>query len=306
MRRWTSSNCCASFATRKQVPNRTLGLSQADDRLRAGDRCEAVEWCSVRGCRKRGLLSRRSLHDSDLVARHEPDLLDQKQTSLTNRFTMFGRENRWRHEGDHRFQWTSLETYGLGTSADTTAGVQADFNFFRLYHTSYYRLRPALYAGAGLYFDNHTDVGPRSGEDSTWTGSPDVEYSESHGLPLDSQTAAGTSLDLLWDNRDSFINADRGWLAEASYRTLFDGFLGGDSTWQKLTLDLRTYASLSRERRHRLAFWWSPISSSEEWRRFSIYLQRLATRTAAPPADTPKASSAASGSPTGRSSIGRR
>ena len=46
----------------------------------------------------------------------------KKQTSLTNRFTMFGRENRWRHEGDHRFQWTSLETYGLGTSADTTRG----------------------------------------------------------------------------------------------------------------------------------------------------------------------------------------
>jgi outer membrane protein assembly factor BamA len=180
----------------------------------------------------------------------------KKQTSITDRFTMFGRENRWRHEGDHRFQWTSLETYGLGSSADTTVGVLADFNFFRLYQTSYYRLRPALYAGAGLYFDNHTDVGPRTGEESTWTGSPYVEYSEAHGLPLDSQTAAGTSLDLLWDNRDSFINADRGWLAKASYRTLFDGFLGGDSTWQKLNLDVRTYASLSSDRRHRLAFWW--------------------------------------------------
>ena len=83
-----------------------------------------------------------------------------------------------------------------------------------------------------------------------------MEYSEAHGLPLDSQTAAGTSLDLLWDNRDSFINADHGWLAKASYRTLFDGFLGGDSTWQKLNLDVRTYASLSHDRRHRLAFWW--------------------------------------------------
>ena len=76
-----------------------------------------------------------------------------------------------------------------------------------------------------------------------------------HGLPLDSQTAAGTSLDLLWDSRDSFINADRGWLAKASYRTLFDGFLGGDSSWQKLNLDLRTYVSLSRDRRQRIAFW---------------------------------------------------
>jgi hypothetical protein len=36
----------------------------------------------------------------------------------------------------------------------------------------------------------------------------------------------------LWDSRDSFISPAHGWLAKASYRTLFDGFLGGDSTWQ--------------------------------------------------------------------------
>ena len=179
----------------------------------------------------------------------------KKQTALTDRFTMFARDDRWRLEGDHRFQWTSLETYGLGTSADTRAGVQANFDFFRLHQTAYYRLRPGLFAGAGLYFDNHTNVGPAEGEEVEWAESPYVRYSEEHGLPLDSQISAGPSLDLLWDNRDSFINPDRGWLAKASYRTLFDGFLGGDSSWQKLNLDLRTYANVSRDRRHKLAFW---------------------------------------------------
>ncbi len=192
-------------------------------------------------------------HISSMVA--SLTVSTKKQTSLTNRFTMFARDNRWRLDGDHRFQWTSLETYGLGTSADTRTGVLADFDFFRLHHTAFYQLRPALYAGAGLYFDNHTDVAPRTGEESAWTGSPYVEYSQAHGLPLDSQIAAGTSLDLLWDNRDSFINADHGWLAKASYRTLFDGFLGGDSSWQKLTLDVRTYVHVSRDRRHKIAFW---------------------------------------------------
>jgi len=62
-------------------------------------------------------------------------------------------------------------------------------------------------------------------------------------------------VDVLWDSRDGFINASRGWLAKASYRALFEGFLGGDSSWQKLTLDVRTYVNLSRNRRHRLAFW---------------------------------------------------
>jgi outer membrane protein assembly factor BamA len=179
----------------------------------------------------------------------------KKQTALTNRFTLFAPANRWRLEGDYRFQWTSLETHGLGTSTDTRDGPLADFDFFRLHNTAYYRLRPALYAGGGLYYDNHTNIGPRAGEETAWTGSPFVTYSEAHGLPLDAQAAAGASVDLVWDSRDNFINADRGWLAKASYRALFDGFLGGDSDWQKVTLDARSYLPLSRDRRHKLALW---------------------------------------------------
>jgi hypothetical protein len=177
------------------------------------------------------------------------------QTAITNRFTMFARDDRWRLDGDHRFQWTSLETYGLGTSADTRTGVDASFDFFRLHHTAYYRLRGGLFAGAGLYFDNHINVGPREGAEADWPGSPYVEYSEAHGLPLDAQGSGGTSVDLLWDTRDSFINPGRGWLAKASYRTSFDGFLGGDSSWERLSLDVRTYRKVSPSGRHALAVW---------------------------------------------------
>jgi hypothetical protein len=177
------------------------------------------------------------------------------QTALTDRFTMFTRDDRWRLKADHRFQWTSLEISELGTSADTRAGVQADYNFFRLYHTTYYRLRPGLFVGAGLYFDNHAEVGPNEGEEEAWAESPYVRYSNDHGLPLDAQASAGPSLDLLWDTRDNFIDADRGWLAEVSYRALFDGFLGGDSSWQRLNLDVRTYRPISRDGRHLLAVW---------------------------------------------------
>jgi len=57
------------------------------------------------------------------------------QTSLTDRFTIFTRDDRWRIEGDQRAQWTSLETYALGTGADTSVGVQTEFDYFRLHHT---------------------------------------------------------------------------------------------------------------------------------------------------------------------------
>jgi outer membrane protein assembly factor BamA len=82
-----------------------------------------------------------------------------------------------------------------------------------------------------------------------------VQYSEARSLPLDRQISAGPSVDVLWDNRDSPINSQRGWMAKASYRMLAKGFLGGSSNWQKLTIDARTYASLSPSRRHTLAVW---------------------------------------------------
>jgi hypothetical protein len=179
----------------------------------------------------------------------------KKQTSLTDRFAMFGRNDRWRLDADHRLQWTSLEAVDLGTSADSDNSVDTHFDFVRLHHTAYYRVRDAVYVGAGLYFDNHFDVRPNEGAEASWADSPYVRYSTVHDLPIDSQISAGPSADILWDTRDSFINPERGWLAKVSYRTLFAGFLGGDSTWQKLNLDARTYLGLSRDRRHKLAVW---------------------------------------------------
>jgi hypothetical protein len=177
------------------------------------------------------------------------------QTSLTGRFTMFTRDDRWRLEGDYRLQWTSIDTHALGTSADTRTGVVTDYDFFRLYQTAYYRLRPGLFAGGGLYFDNHTDVGPAEGEEVEWPASPYVQYSEAAGLPLDSQISAGPGLDVLWDNRDSVINAERGWLARGSYRMAADGFLGSDASWHRVGLDVRVYTGLSRTGRHTIATW---------------------------------------------------
>ena len=180
------------------------------------------------------------------------------QTSLTDRFTMFGRDDRYRLEADHRAQWTSLDTGPLGTSANTEDSVLTNFDFFRLHHTGYYQLRRGLYAGAGFYFDNHINIGPREDDadaDAEWAESPFVQYSEAHGLPLDGQASVGPSVDLLWDTRDSFINAARGWLAKASYRMSFDGLLGADASWQRVNLDVRTYRPVSGSGRHTIAGW---------------------------------------------------
>jgi outer membrane protein assembly factor BamA len=180
----------------------------------------------------------------------------KKQTSLTDRMAIFTREDRLRIDADHRFQWTSLETNPLGTSADTRDSIQTGFDFFRLHHSAYYELRPSLYAGGGVYFDTHTSVGPQDDDAAAaWQDSAYVSYSQAHGLPLDSQSSAGGSVDVMWDSRDSFINAQHGWFAKLGYRALFDGFLGGDSHWERLNLDVRHYQPVTASGRHKIAFW---------------------------------------------------
>ena len=179
----------------------------------------------------------------------------KKQSGLKGQTTMFGRDDRWRYEGDHRFQWTSLETFDLGTVGAESSGQVARFDAYRLYQSAYYRLRPNLYAGGGLYFDNHTDVKPEEDAETEWTESAYHQYSTANGLPIDGQISAGPGVDIVWDTRDNYINPASGWLARASYRALFDGFLGGTSSWEKVTLDLRTYVPVSGDRRQKLAIW---------------------------------------------------
>jgi outer membrane protein assembly factor BamA len=179
----------------------------------------------------------------------------QEQTAITERLTMFGKGDRWRLETDHRFQWTSQQTYALGADANRDTEVRLNFDFFRLHQTAYYQLRPNLFVGGGVYFDRHTNVSPDDDEEPLFSESDYLAYSAANGLPAESQTSAGTSFDATWDTRDSFINAHRGWLARAGYKILFDGFLGGSGSYQRVQLDVRTYLPVSANRRHMIALW---------------------------------------------------
>src|SRR5262249_34823856 len=146
----------------------------------------------------------------------------KQQTSLSGRFTMFTRDDQWRLEGDDRAQWTSQDTYGLGTTAETGAAVNAKYNFFRVHQSAFRQVRPNLFAGLGIHYDDHTDIRP--GDDSAeWNSTAFVTYSEAHNLPLDRQTSAGLSANLLVDTRDSGIDPRRGSYTSVSYRGLIRG-----------------------------------------------------------------------------------
>ena len=178
----------------------------------------------------------------------------KKQASLTAKFDLFTEQNRTHVAGDNRFQWTSQDTYGLGTSSPPGAAIGARFTHVRVYETALFEMRDHLAAGGGVHFASHTSIRPLDAN-VAWDDAPPNAYARAHGFDPVSQTSAGISAAFEINTRDNPINASRGWLADASYRAFFKGLLGGDSTWQELVLDLRHFTSFRGDRRRTLAFW---------------------------------------------------
>ncbi|MGH9142542.1 MAG: BamA/TamA family outer membrane protein [Vicinamibacterales bacterium] len=181
----------------------------------------------------------------------------KKQVLSGVRFSLFTADDRWFLQGDNRLSWTSQNTYGLGGD---TLSIGSDtenvkYNALKLYETGYRTVRPHVFVGLGINVSTHLNIRPGNGVLSTFDQSAYAAYNDRHGFSDDGQTSGGTSAGLLLDTRDNGINARRGWLASAALRTFFNGFLGGDSTWQQLTIDVRTYRKLTPDGRQRLAFW---------------------------------------------------
>jgi hypothetical protein len=171
------------------------------------------------------------------------------------RLGMFTADDRWFLQSDNRVQFTSLNTYDLGTDSLDSSGVNLKYNFLQLFETAYRRVKPGLFVGGGLGVRFHTDIRSGTGAASNIDESSYLDYSLKHGFDPGGQTSSGVNFGILYDTRDNAINPDRGWLANAVYRTYFAGFLGGDSTWQSVSLDARTYRALTANNRNKLAFW---------------------------------------------------
>ena len=196
----------------------------------------------------------KTTHISSVVA--SLTFSQKHQTSLTGRMSLSTSDDRWRVDGDNRAQWTSQDTYGLGTSAEIGSGVNAKYDFYRVHETVLRQLRPALFGGVGLHVDVHTNIRPGENvSDDDWDATAFVQYSHAHNLPLDRQISAGPSVAIVADTRDNFIDPRAGSLATASYRGLIKGFLGGSSGYQLVHAEGRTYLPLDAKNRRRLALW---------------------------------------------------
>jgi outer membrane protein assembly factor BamA len=181
---------------------------------------------------------------------------EKGQTLSGVKLGVFLPDDRWFVQGDNRFSLTSQNTYGLGgTTASTADGDNLKYDAVRIYETVYRTVAPRLFVGAGIDVNRHSNVRPATSGDASFDQAAYTQYTQEHGFDLSHQTSGGTTASLMFDSRDNAINASRGLLASVTYRTFFDGFLGGDSTWQETYVDVRTYRALTSDGRRRLAFW---------------------------------------------------
>ncbi len=177
----------------------------------------------------------------------------QKKQVLSNvRFAVFTSGDRWLLQGDNRVNWTSLDTFGLGSESTIDGAANLKFRGIRLTETAYRPLGP-FFVGGGLDLNVHGNIRAGDGE-AGFDQSEYTAYSRRHGFDVDGQKATGTNVAVLLDTRDNAINAAHGWFASAAYHTFFKE-LGGDSTWQELAIDVRTFRPLTRTGSQRVAFW---------------------------------------------------
>jgi outer membrane protein assembly factor BamA len=179
---------------------------------------------------------------------------EKGQTLSGMKLAIFLPDDRWFVQGDNRFSLTSQNTYGLGGTTTAADAENLKYDALRLYETLYRTIAPGLFVGVGVDVNRHSNVRPAA-SDAAFDQAGYTQYTLQHGFDLSQQTSSGTTASLMFDTRDNAINAQRGWLASATYRTFFDGFLGGSATWQEAYVDVRTYHALTDDGRRRLAFW---------------------------------------------------
>jgi outer membrane protein assembly factor BamA len=121
------------------------------------------------------------------------------------------------------------------------------YNYIRFYEIVYRQITTNFFAGAGYIIDWRYNIS------SVNTKAPVPSDYELYG-PQTSSTSTGFTLNALYDTRDNSINPFKGFYAMATYRDNLK-FMGSNSNWESLILDVRKYFNWPAGSRNILAFW---------------------------------------------------
>jgi hypothetical protein len=169
-----------------------------------------------------------------------------QQTFITQA-SIWSNHDEWKFVTDLRVTRYPDVTYGLGSFTTTSSADNITFDYIRLYQTFLKKITSNFYAGGGYDLDDHFGI------TSDGTNNNTVADFERYGKTSTSHSS-GFNLGALYDDRKNPVNALGGTYANLIYRDNLT-WLGSDTKWSSLQLDLRKYFRLSKNSNNVLAIW---------------------------------------------------
>jgi len=181
---------------------------------------------------------------------------DTKLSSITTSFTysqysqsiiplqadIWTKGNKYNIVSDNRFIQYPSDIYGLGGKTDPNKGVTIDFSGLKLHETILKTVTKDLYLGVGIYYDQFWNI-----------ASDSMKRRVERNLGKN-EIASGLAFKALYDNRLNQLNPNNGWYANLVYRPNFT-FMGSQTNWQSLLLDIRKYIAFPSNSKNVLALW---------------------------------------------------
>jgi outer membrane protein assembly factor BamA len=153
----------------------------------------------------------------------------------------------WNLLGDWRFMKYPQSTFGLGSNAGTDKEDPMDYYYVRVYQYVLKRITSKFSAGLGYNLDYHWKVSDAGLADGS---APDyANYGKAQKT-----TSSGVALNMVYDSRKNPINPVNGLSANIAWRNNFT-WLGSNTNWQSVILDIRKYFPFPGAAKNVLTFW---------------------------------------------------
>ncbi|MEI8279281.1 MAG: hypothetical protein WCG87_05915 [Bacteroidota bacterium] len=170
-----------------------------------------------------------------------------KQTIFPIQANIWTNNNKYNFTTDWRYMKFPSYTYGLGGYTNLNEVYSIDYSYIRLHQALMRSLGHDFYVGLGYEFDyfwNIHEIDPPAGK---------ITDFQQYGFG-NQETAAGITLNALYDDRRNSINPDNGYYAKISYR-YNDNIVGSNSNWQSIVTDLRRYVVFPYGTKNVFALW---------------------------------------------------
>ncbi|MGZ3945752.1 MAG: hypothetical protein ACXVJB_12480 [Mucilaginibacter sp.] len=149
--------------------------------------------------------------------------------------------------GDSRFYIYPQSTYGLGSNSDIEDKQHMRYNLLRISEVAYKRVSGNFFLGAGYRMDDHWNISFEPTKDGA------VSDYQVYGATTRS-LSSGFSLNALVDSRDISVNASKGFYGAIQFYSA-QTWLGSNSNWQSIVIDLRKYYRFPASSENVIAFW---------------------------------------------------